>query len=230
MTLSNELIAKLRSGGAALVGFGRLDEIPAADREDLPAGIAIAVAYAPAIIAGITEGPTREYYDAYRRANETLNDLSAAAVAFLQEHGYRAVRQLATDAGIDPSTHSTRLPHKTVATRAGLGWIGKCALLVTEEYGSAIRITSVLTDAPLPVAVPVNHSRCGECRLCVEACPGHAPFGGGWRLGVHRDTFFNAWMCREAARAIAKARTGIEDTFCGICIAACPFTLRYVHG
>ena len=45
----------------------------------------------------------------------------------------------------------TVMPHKTVAVHAGLGWIGKSALFVTEKYGSAVRLTSVLTDAPLSI-------------------------------------------------------------------------------
>ena len=53
------------------------------------------------------------------------------------------------------------LPHKTVATRAGIGWIGKCALLVTEKYGSAIRLTTVLTDMDLETDQPINGSKCG---------------------------------------------------------------------
>jgi len=38
------------------------------------------------------------------------------------------------------------MPQKTIATRAGLGWIGKTALLITPQFGSAIRLNSVLTD------------------------------------------------------------------------------------
>jgi epoxyqueuosine reductase QueG len=70
---------------------------------------------------------------------------------------------MATTYDIDSQTLSTGLPHKTTATLAGLGWIGKCALLVTERYGSAIRLTAVLTEAELPCGEPVSRSRCGAC-------------------------------------------------------------------
>jgi epoxyqueuosine reductase QueG len=87
--------------------------------------------------------------------------------------------------------------HKTVATRAGLGWIGKCALLVTEEYGSAVRITSVLTDAPLEVNKPVNNSNCGTCNNCVRNCPAEASSGDLWAAGMKRETFFDYLACRN---------------------------------
>ena len=38
---------------------------------------------------------------------------------------------------------------KTAATRAGLGWIGKTALLVTPEWGPAVRLGTVFTYAAL---------------------------------------------------------------------------------
>ena len=50
------------------------------------------------------------------------------------------------------SPSQTALPHKTIATRAGIGWIGKSALLVTAKYGSAIRLSSILTDTPIETA------------------------------------------------------------------------------
>jgi len=218
----------LTGRGAAWVGCADLTVLPPDVREGLPRGVCIVVTLDPAIIGGIAAGPTLEYYVHYRRANDLLNSLASAAASFLQEQGSRAVPQAATDVGIDPATHSTRLPHKTVATRAGLGWIGKCALLVTEQWGSALRLTTVLTDADLPTGEPVTESRCGHCVVCVEVCPGHAPSGREWEVGLERDAFFDAHACRAGARALA-ARAGISETVCGLCIAACPWTQGYVR-
>jgi epoxyqueuosine reductase QueG len=213
--------------GAALVAYGDLTGLPSDVREGLPRGISIAVALNPRIIAGISAGPTREYHAEYGRANALLNDLGAAAAAFLQERGHRAVAQAATIAALDPATYSTRLPHKTVATRCGVGWIGRCALLVTKEYGSAIRITSVLTDAPLPVLKAVDESQCGDCMACVEACPGHAPSGRTWRAGLARGELFDAFACRRTAVQQA-GRIGVSETICGRCISVCPWTRQYL--
>jgi epoxyqueuosine reductase QueG len=214
--------------GAALVGYADLGVLPPEQRDDLPRGVSIVVPLDPMVVAGIEEGPTRAYHAEYERANALLNALAADAAALLEAEGHRAKSLVATDADFDPTTHSTRLPHKTVATRAGLGWIGKCALLVTETFGSAVRLTSVLTDAELPVGEPVDTSRCGACTACVEVCPGRAPSGGEWRAGIARDSFFNASSCREAARAMA-AKVDIDETICGMCIAACPHTRSYVR-
>ncbi len=191
-------------------------------------GISIAVALNPQIISGITEGPTRQYYDEYGRVNDLLDRLGHRAVEFLNEGGYRGIPLAVTSLGIDSETISTRLPHKTVATRAGLGWIGKCALLVTKAFGSAIRITTVLTDAELQTDHPVNADLCGKCSACVDSCPAHAPSGKNWQIGLHRDEFFNAFACRRNALEMASKRIGIVETICGICIAVCPWTQKYI--
>ena len=34
--------------------------------------------------------------------------------------------------------------------------------------------------------------------------------------------------CRQAARRIAKETIGIESSFCGRCMTACPYTIRYI--
>ena len=44
-------------------------------------------------------------------------------------------RSMAQHALFDAGTRSTTLPHKTLAVRAGLGWIGRNNLLVTEKHG-----------------------------------------------------------------------------------------------
>jgi epoxyqueuosine reductase QueG len=227
-TLSDDIAGFLRSGGANLVGFADLTTLPAAVRCDLPRAVAFAVALAPAIVAEIKDGPTAKYHAEYQRVNTLLAELSRAAAELIRNRGFAAVSSGATDEGVDLQTYSTALPQKTVASLAGFGWIGRCALLVNEQFGSAIRLNRVLTDAPLPPGTPAGQSRCGNCRLCVDACPGQAANGDMWTSGKRREDFFDAFACRRAARATAQQRTGIADTFCGICIAVCPWTQAYI--
>lgn len=229
MTMPNELRTYLQSNGADMVGFADLSDIVSDVRDNFPCGVSIAVALNREIVSGIQSGPTRQYYEEYERANNLLDRLGRYAVQFLEERGHKAEWFAATYAGIDPETISTRLPHKTTATRAGLGWIGKCAVLVTRGFGSAIRITTVLTDAVLPAGEPIDESYCGNCTACVDACPGHAPSGKDWQVGLNRDSFFDAFACRTTARELALKRVGVQDTICGVCIAVCPWTQKYVR-
>jgi len=227
--MPDELRTYLQSNGADMVGFANLQDVAADVRDNFPYGISIAVALNPEIISGIQDGPTSQYYAEYERANNLLDRLGHYAVQFLEERGHQAKWFAATSAGIDPETLSTRLPHKTTATRAGLGWIGKCAVLVTRGFGSAVRITTVLTDAVLPAGEPIDESYCGNCTACVDACPGHAPSGKDWQVGLNRDSFFDAFACRTTARELALKRVGIQETICGVCIAVCPWTQKYVR-
>jgi epoxyqueuosine reductase len=228
-TLNDELLSFLKSHGASLVGFADLKEIDSKARGGFPYGVSIAVALNPEIISGIKEGPTAAYYNEYKRANQLLDTLGQYAAQFLSEKGHKAQRFAATNAGIDRQTFSTRLPHKTAATRAGLGWIGKCNLLVTKKYGSAIRLTTVLTDAPIIPGRPANDSLCGHCTHCVDACPAHVHTGMNWQLGMAREALYDAFKCREKAREFAKVREGVRDNICGICIVACPWTKKYLE-
>lgn len=216
--------------GAALVGFAGLSEIPPHARHSLPFAISIAVSLNPRVIAGIRRGPTPEYLAEYHRANALLATLAGEAAEMLQQRGFQAVASAPTVSGVRMGECDTPLPHKTVATRAGLGWIGRCALLVTEAYGSAVRLTTVLTDAPLEAAGAVNESRCGDCRACVEACPGGAIAGALWRAGLPREAMVDPDACYRTTRRFAPAIGAAPDTgICGACIAACPWTERYLR-
>jgi len=225
--LSSKIKSALHKRGASLVGFADLSEMPANVRHFKRFAVSIAVALDSSIIANIRKGPTQEYYSEYRKANASLSDLGKYTARMIRDYGYKGIAKAPTNVGIDPKTHSTALPHKTVATRAGLGWIGKCALLVTKEYGSAIRLTTVLTDAELETAIPVDKSLCGDCLICVNLCPGKAPSGKNWKANLHRDKFFNPFTCRRTARKYAR-KIGIDDTVCGICISVCPWTKKYI--
>jgi len=218
---------ELTSLGADVVGFGSLEELPVDVREGLPVGIIVAVKYPKEVIRGIAELPTQEYADWYDRLNRRLDMIVSSGAKLLRDMGFQAIAQTREYVGSGEKKDNTRLPHKTVATRAGIGWIGKSALLVTEEYGSAIRLSSILTDAPLETAQPVNDSRCGSCMVCANACPGAAVSGKVWEVGIYRDEFFDPVICRRTARERAKLGFNGDITICGKCIEICPHTRRY---
>ena len=193
----------------------------------LPRAVSIAAALDPAIVRGISEGPTREYFAEYKRVNDLLAGLCERAAGILTKLGNQARPIEPTTAHFDERTLSVPLQHKTIATRAGLGWIGKSALLVTKEYGPAVRLSSVLTDAEFTTGDPVDTSYCGDCRRCVDACPAGAIVGSHWSAGAPRESLCNAFVCRDAAKGLA-GRQGIDATICGICINACPWTQKYL--
>jgi epoxyqueuosine reductase len=227
-TLNEELTQFLKYNGASLVGFADLREIDPKARDGFPYGISIAVALDPQIMSAIKEGPTADYYAEYKRLNKILGNLGRAAVNWLKNKGYKARAHPVTFEE-DRSTLSASLPHKTVATRAGLGWIGKCALLVTKRFGSAIRLTTVLTDAPVDPGRPVNASLCAHCTRCVEVCPARAHTGVNWRAGLPREALYDAFKCRQTARDLSAKSFGKAVSVCGLCIVACPWTQKYLQ-
>jgi epoxyqueuosine reductase len=226
---SSQIQTALLNKGAFLVGFADLGDLPADIRQSKRFAISIAVALDKSIVANIQNGPTKEYHSEYKKANLLLSDLAKYTAEMIKNLGYEAISKEPTGVGIDQKTQSTILPHKTVATKAGLGWIGRCALLVTEKYGSAVRLNTVLTDIPLKTAIPIVESYCGDCTICVESCPGNAPRGKNWNSNLHRDLFFDVFACEKTARRNGITKLGIDDTICGICIAVCPWTIKYTQ-
>ena len=222
--LNRELEGFLQANGADLVGFASLAGVEGAA---LPVGIAVGVRLPKDIVRSIADGPNPAYYDMYHEINARLDAIVTAGANFLEAKGYRAAAQT-TKSVVYVGENPTALPHKTVAVRAGLGWIGKCALLVTERYGSALRISSFLTDAPLETALPVESSRCGACARCVDHCPGRAVTGETWYKGTEREALFEATRCADTARALSADRIGNKATLCGKCIEVCPYTQRYL--
>jgi epoxyqueuosine reductase len=224
--ISDELKQMLINQGAALVGFGDMSEFIKDTENDMKYGVSVVVRMTPSIVKNIDNGPTEDYYLEYKRLNLLLDHLVEDGAKFLKDKGFNALAQTTTSVK-EFDNYRTFLPHKSFATRAGIGWIGKCALLVTEEYGSAIRISSILTNAPLELAKPINHGKCNSCMVCVNACPAGAASGMQWDVTKDRDDFFNPKLCREQARLRA-AKIGIEETICGKCIQICPYTQRYI--
>lgn len=225
MIPTSELSALLYNGGASLVGFG---DVSALEYQGFTSCVALAVKIPARVVAGISGGPTREYFEQYHALNSKLDALAELAAEHLTERGCRALAQTTTTV-VESAGCRTPVPHKTCATRAGLGWIGKSALLVTEEYGPAVRLSSVLTDARFDrVPEPVNASRCSGCTACTSACPGRAVHGNLWDVSTPQEELVDVEACRKAARALALERIGEHITLCGKCIEVCPYTRAYL--
>lgn len=223
--LSGDLYGFLLGKGASLCGFADLTGIV---EGELQHGVSVAIKLPVPVLRSIADGPSRIYFDAYHEINEKLDSLVTAGAEYLRAGGYRAHAQTRANVQEHPG-YRTDLPHKTVATRSGLGWIGKSALLVTSEFGPAIRLSSLLTDAPLSFGEPVGKSKCGNCTACADHCPGKAISGRLWEVTMDRDAFFDAAACRKAARALSKELLNEEITLCGKCIEVCPYTRGYIR-
>jgi epoxyqueuosine reductase len=217
--------------GADLAGFADICVLPPDVRADLPRGVSIAKSYDPAVIEGITMGPTQEYYEWYKALNEELNALSKQIEACLRAEGHSAMALPATtektkakSGGIEYAkldSARARLPHKTIATLAGIGWIGRTDLLITKEYGPRIRLASILTDAPFICDEPIIKSQCGKCEACVVACPANAARAENWSRESAESDRYNVRACDQFSRTIS-AEMRLDKQLCGICIAACP--------
>ena len=66
---------------------------------------------------------------------------------------------------------SSPILERSLAVRAGLGWIGKSSMFVAPRYGSALFLCEMLLSLELPPDVTYTRDGCGSCRRCVDACP-----------------------------------------------------------
>lgn len=192
-------------------------------------GISIGKRLDDQIIDAIKQGPTLEYHDYYNQINSELAVLAEQIKSDLAKAGIPAII-------IEPTVHTNLerfdnydrtltvdVSHKMVATRAGLGWIGKTDLLISRAFGPRLRFVSLLIDRkPDGEATPVETSECGKCNICVEECPAQAASGELWNIHIHRNQFFDAQKCREMCGKLARERLQIDQRICGICISVCP--------
>jgi len=226
MTISRNIKNKLYDKGASLVGFADLRSLPANVRENFDFGIAILLAYTKEAMSDNLSGDMSRYHREWAGVNMKLAELGAFAAGLLTSAGYKAWGKTQPTV-LQDQNMNTVLPHKTVGTLSGIGWIGKNAALVTREFGGAFRMVTVLTNAPLECGVPETESLCDpDCRICASVCPGQAVLGGQWRVGTPRGEFFDAFACKPAARARAKQLLDMDETLCALCISHCPWTRK----
>jgi epoxyqueuosine reductase QueG len=189
----------------------------------LPFALSWAIPMNPLIMAGIQQGPNQAYADEYARVNDRLNKMAALLAATIVSRGFRA-SALAASERTDTVNIKGDFPHKTAATRAGLGWIGRHCQLITRRFGSWIRLGTVFTDMILPFGKPIERNFCGRCTRCVEACPAKALQGSAWYPGLEREKMLDVSACdRWKKENYFKYHQGHN---CGICSAVCPYGIK----
>lgn len=223
--LNKEIETWLSAQDTHFVRFVDISGLPPKQSRGYPHAILFGVKSTPAYIRHVAAHP--DYVkdaiadgsieqDEHYTQEMGMYHISDLLSAHLREKGYGAYslsddNQIADNA-YDAEAIRTYLPLKTIAVKAGLGWIGKNVLLITPERGCGQHIGAVLTDAPVVVTdYPVMQSRCGNCHKCVEVCIPQALTGQSWSPSTDRDEMLDVKKC----------------TTCLQCFVHCPWTVRY---
>ncbi|MFQ5866539.1 MAG: hypothetical protein ACE5IT_00920 [bacterium] len=173
-------------------------------------GISLAVRLSEKIIESIEDRPTKLYYYHYRQVNYFLDRVALGVTQFIQNRGGNAL-PIPSSQTIDWEKQRGHLSHKEVSQQAGLGWIGRNNLLVNPDFGSRIRLVTVLTDFPLPCDKPIENG-CDDCEDCLGVCPAGA-------IKEKLEDF--DWLACYRKLDEFRKTCNIGHHICGICVKVC---------
>jgi epoxyqueuosine reductase len=118
------------------------------------------------------------------------------------------------------------VPERELARRAGLGWIGKNAMLIRPGAGSWCFIGVILTDLAVPPDPEFSADHCGTCTRCLEACP----TGAFVAPRVLDATRCLSYLTIEWKGDIPGELAGRAQGWafgCDVCNAVCPWNQRF---
>ncbi|MFA5320989.1 MAG: reductive dehalogenase domain-containing protein, partial [Candidatus Omnitrophota bacterium] len=176
----------------------------------LDKAVCLGLRLSASVLDEITVCPTRLYFHHYRTVNASLDQLTLKIANFIQRKGFQAL-PIPASIILDWENQRAHLSHKKLGVLAGLGWIGRNNLLVTKKFGSRVRLSTVLTDMPLPADSPCKED-CGTCRACVARCPAGAI--------KESPADFDHLKCFEKLKEFYRARLA-EQYICGVCVRSC---------
>ena len=131
----------------------------------------------------------------------------------------RYVRSLGWPAQGLPINSSSDFLQIPIAVDAGLGQLGKHGSLICKEYGSNLRLTTMITSMPLEIDEPEDiavDDVCLKCKACTNMCPPDAISDQKqWVRGVEK------WYVD-----FDKCAPYFSDNYgCSICMEVCPWSV-----
>jgi epoxyqueuosine reductase len=163
------------------------------------------------VVDELDRGPTPRYADVYREWNQRLDDLAGKAVVCLNNRGIQA-HAIPASKVVDHSRQRGEASHRHLAAAFGMGWIGRHGLLVTLQWGPALRLVTVLLDHPVEPSPRLSFGGCGSCWECVDSCPVNA-----LNPPITADSLTRCWKLLEKY----KHDSAIGCDICGICVKVC---------
>ncbi len=129
------------------------------------------------------------------------------------------------DIGFKACVDSVPIAERSLAHRAGLGFIGRSRLLINPELGGRLLLGELITTLEIEPDAPLDHPGCGDCRECIAACPNGA---------LERDGHFDARKCVSYLTVEHKdsfdpqSEVNLNNCIygCDACLDACPYNQR----
>lgn len=151
---------------------------------------------------------------------------------FMKEKLYRTLSIIKTD--LPGSTgrvfvDSAPVTEKAWAERAGIGWRGRNSLIINREIGSFFLLGVIVTSAELVYDTPVEQNYCGDCHLCIDACPTGA-INNNYTIDARKCISYHTIEIRgEQPPELLKGHSDNSIFGCDICQEACPWNNKAKH-
>lgn len=178
--------------------------------------ISIAIAY-PSKMTDSPKGKKGERRGIFARASwgmdyhHVLREKLQLLETYISEKMPNATMRSMVDTG--------ELVDRAVAERAGIGWSGKNCSVITPEFGSYVYLGEMITNIPFEPDVPME-DQCGDCTLCLDACPTGALIQGG-QLNAQRCIAFLTQTKKPVPEEF-RAKIGNRVYGCDTCQTICP--------